>query len=149
MSAKIPKYKRFLKYVAYDHAIVTVNDAIADGVANSAKDFSNMLYVLQKKGLVTWYSFYEDERTYEINLTDKGYDVIDEMESQELEEDLLNNKPSQELDQPKENQDNSLDNIEVAINGKTVIRMPDDKAFEMLDLLKKALDIFHSSIIRK
>ena len=149
MNAKIPKYKLFLKYVAYDHAIVTVNDAIADGVANSAKDFSNMLYVLQKKGLVTWYSFYEDERTYEITLTDKGYNVIEEMECQELEEDLLDNEPSQELDQPKENQDNSPNNIEVTINGKAVIRMPNDKAFEMLDLLKKAIDIFNSSIIRK
>ena len=49
---KLPKWKKFLKWVHEVDNAISIKDAIDAGVAKNAKDFHNLLYILKRKDLV-------------------------------------------------------------------------------------------------
>lgn len=49
---KLPKWKKFLKWVHEVDNAISIKDAIDAGVAKNAKDFHNLLYILKQKDLV-------------------------------------------------------------------------------------------------
>ena len=68
---KLPKWKKFLKWVHEVDNAIDIKDAIDAGVANNAKDFHNLLYILKRKDLVDVeqdngiYHIYTDENEVE------------------------------------------------------------------------------------
>lgn len=68
---KLPKWKKFLKWVHEVDNAIDIKDAIDAGVAKNAKDFHNLLYILKRKDLVDVeqdngiYHIYTDENEVE------------------------------------------------------------------------------------